>query len=130
LTNYSENAMALDADTRFDGDDYVPERDNDRLIRQYERIFSLMRDGVWRGLREIESKTNDPPASISAQLRHMRKRRFGAHTIDRRYLGEGLYEYRLIVNVEGLGANGHKGERQKRRGKEQLPSWAEWFTRK
>jgi len=87
---------------RFDGDDYVPPRDNPRLTRQYERIFTLMRDGVWRTLAEIESLTGDPPASISAQLRHMRKARFGQHTLNRRHLGEprhGLYEYQLIPHV-------------------------------
>jgi len=84
---------------RFDGADYVPPRDDPRLSVQYWRIFVLMRDGRWRSLSEIARVTGDPPASISAQLRHMRKRRFGAHTVNRRYLGDGLYEYQLIVVI-------------------------------
>lgn len=84
---------------RFDGDDYVPPRDDPRLSRQYWRIFTLMRDGAWRTLPAIERETGDPPASISAQLRHMRKDRFGGHTINRRYLGNGLYEYQLIITA-------------------------------
>ena len=84
---------------RFDGADYVPTRDDPRLSVQYWRIFFLMRDGEWRSLPAIQRATGDPPASISAQLRHMRKRRFGGHTVNRRYLGEGLYEYQLVVAV-------------------------------
>jgi hypothetical protein len=84
---------------RFDGDDYVPPRDDPRLTGQYYRIFALMRDQAWRSLPEIERRTGAPPASISAQLRHMRKPRFGGHTVNRRYLGDGLYEYQLVVRV-------------------------------
>lgn len=83
---------------RFDGDDYKPARDDERLSLQYGRIFELMKDGKWRTLAEIEKRTGDPPASISAQLRHMRKPRFGGHTINRQYLGNGLYQYQLVVN--------------------------------
>lgn len=83
---------------RFDGADYVPARDDDRLSGQYGRIFALMRDGAWRSLPEIARLTGDPPASVSAQLRHMRKPRFGGHQVERRYVRDGLYEYRLEVS--------------------------------
>ena len=43
--------------------------------------------------------TGDPESSISAQLRHMKKERFGGHAIEKGYLGNGLYTYRLIVRV-------------------------------
>lgn len=84
----------------FDGADYTPKRDDPRLGAQYLRIFNLMSDQQWRTLPEMSAKTGDPPASISAQLRHMRKERFGAHTINRRYLDAGLYEYQLIPSRE------------------------------
>lgn len=86
---------------RFDGPVYSPEKDNARLTGQIERIFSLMKDARWRTLEEISKATNDPPASISAQLRHLRKMRFGRHAVDKRPRGErsqGLWEYRLIIN--------------------------------
>ena len=35
--------------------------------------------------------------ALAAQLRHLRKERFGAHTIDRKHMGKGLYRYRLII---------------------------------
>lgn len=89
----------MQGDLRFDGADYEPVRDSPRLTQQHARIFALMRDGSWRTLAEIARVTQDPPASISAQLRHMRKPRFGAHVVNRRYVGDGLYEYQLLVAV-------------------------------
>jgi hypothetical protein len=87
---------------RFDGADYSPDRDNYRLTGQILRVWEVMRDGQWRTLRQIADKTNDPEASISAQLRHLRKDRFGAHQIEREYINNGLYKYRLIINQEDL----------------------------
>ena len=59
-----------------------------------------MCDGKWRTLQQISQVTGDPEASVSAQLRHFRKPRFGAHTIEREYVNRGLYLYRLIINEE------------------------------
>ena len=87
----------------FNGPDYDPEFDDERLTKQLDRIFNLMKDGNWRTLSEISQITGDPPASISAQLRHLRKERFGSHTVLKRDRGDrehGLFEYRLILNVE------------------------------
>ncbi len=86
---------------RFNGPVYVPRHDQKRLSGQIERVFILMRDGHWRTLPEIAMRTNDPEASISAQLRHLRKYRFGEHTVDKQPRGNrsvGLWEYRLTVN--------------------------------
>jgi len=85
----------LPDDQRFNGADYEPERDDARLKGQILRVFDLMKDGAWRTLDEIAKETGDPPASISAQLRHLRKPRFGGHTVERRYCGRGLYKYRV-----------------------------------
>ena len=82
----------------FTGSDYEPKQDEIRLTKQALRIFSLMADGRWRTLGGIESSTGDPQASISAQLRHFRKQKFGAHTIEKESLSGGLWRYRLIVN--------------------------------
>lgn len=80
---------------QFNGSDYVPGRDNGRLNVQYLRVFNLMRDRKWRSLGDIARLTGDPEASVSAQLRHMRKERFGGHTVNKDYQGEGLYLYQL-----------------------------------
>jgi len=85
----------------FDGSDYVPELDDKRLTGQLLRIFDLMKDGLWRTLSEIESYTGYPQSSISAQLRHLRKERFGGHTVNKRRMGDrtnGLFEYQLITS--------------------------------
>jgi len=60
-----------------------------------------MKDGTWRTLAEISETTGDPPASVSAQLRHLRKPRFGGYTVDRRHMGGGLYQYRLVLHPKG-----------------------------
>lgn len=82
----------------FDGPDYDHKRDGERLTNQYQVIFDLMKDGKFRTLGEIESITGFPQASISAQLRHTRKPRFGNHTINKHYIIDGLFEYQLVVN--------------------------------
>lgn len=82
---------------RFNGPEYVPERDDARLTGQIERIFKLMRDGAWRTIQEIAAATGDPENSCSAQLRHLRKPRFGAHTVERRSRCGALFEYRLVA---------------------------------
>ena len=86
----------------FDGPSYNPALDQVRLTGQIKRIFDLIKDGKWRTLPEISYETGDPEASISAQLRHLRKTRFGSHVVDKRRRGEethGLWEYRLTANV-------------------------------
>jgi len=80
----------------FDGPSDEPDRD-ERLGRQLDDIRALMRDGQWRTLAQIETATGHPPASISAQLRHLRKPRFGAHVVNKRHIGHGLYEYQVLL---------------------------------
>ena len=80
---------------RFDGSDYDHSRDTLRLTGQIHRVRECMRDGRWRSLREIAAITGDPEASVSAQLRHLRKARFGGHVVEKSHMGEGLYVYRM-----------------------------------
>jgi len=84
--------------TRFNGSDYIHEIDSKRLAGQIKRVHDAMIDGRWRTLAEIETLTHDPQASISAQLRHLRKERFGSFIIEKQPRGDrshGLFEYRL-----------------------------------
>jgi len=85
------------------GVDYDEARDGERFSVQHKRIFDLMKDGRWRTLPEICEITGDPHASVSAQLRHFRKKRFGSHTVKRSYIENGLYEYKLSVNPNPTG---------------------------
>ena len=91
-----------DINMRFNGSDYDHQRDTQRLSNQYQRVFSLMQDGEWRSLRNIADSTGDPESSVSAQLRHMRKERFGSHTVEKKHEGDGLYLYRVLVEEQQL----------------------------
>lgn len=95
---FDQPRPTLPAAPRFNGSDYDHERDAARLAGQLQRIIELMRDGEWRALREIAAATGAPEASVSAQLRHARKPRFGGHTVEKKHLGQGLYVYRLILS--------------------------------
>jgi hypothetical protein len=81
---------------RFDGADYNRARDDARLTGQILRVWNCVSDGGWRTLKQIAQETGDPEASVSAQLRHLRKPRFGGYTVEREYIDNGLYKYRLI----------------------------------
>ncbi len=86
---------------KFSGSDYIKSIDEPRLKKQYIVIRDLMQDGKWRTLQEIESKTGYPQASISAQLRNLRKKSFGGHNVEKKRRGNtssGLFEYKLIIN--------------------------------
>jgi hypothetical protein len=88
-------------EANFDGPDYVPALDKARLTGQIWRVYTYMSDGRWRTLREIAAGTNDPESSISAQLRHLRKKKFGEHLVEKRRRGNreaGLFEYKLTPN--------------------------------
>lgn len=81
----------------FSGSDYVIKRDGVRLEKQCRRIYELMKDGKWRTLKKISFITGAPEASASAQLRNLRKQKFGGFTVERRHVERGLFEYRLIA---------------------------------
>lgn len=81
----------------FDGSDYVAERDDERLSSQLERVRDLMADAQWRSLNQIAMATGAPAASVSAQLRHLRKERFGSNTVNKRYVDRGVFLYQLIM---------------------------------
>ena len=83
---------------KFDGSDYEHEHDFVRLSGQIQRVYDAIKDGDWYTLDEINKITGDPHASISAQLRNLRKKRFGSYSIEKRYKGNrsrGLWEFKL-----------------------------------
>jgi hypothetical protein len=90
----------LDTMMRFDGADYNHARDSRRLTNQLDVVLTIMRDGEWRSLGEIAELACAPEASVSAQLRHLRKPRFGGHTVNKKYIGGGLYKYQLELKKE------------------------------
>ena len=91
--------------TKFNGSDYIPSLDDKRLTTQHERVKQAMSFGRWLTLSELEVITGDNQASISAQIRHLRKKRFGGFTIEKQRrgrAGNGLFEYRLVFPNEQM----------------------------
>ena len=66
-----------------------------RLTGQLRDVYEAIEDGYPHTLRDIELITGHPQASISAQLRNLRKKRFGGYTIKKEHIGDGLYVYWL-----------------------------------
>lgn len=79
-----------------DGETFEPHRDRARLNRQALVVFSIMRDGQWRTLAQISDLTGEPEASVSARLRDLRKEKFGGRTVERQYVHDGLWKYRVL----------------------------------
>lgn len=80
------------------GPAYDKQRDGPRLNRQHERIRDWMLSrNEWKTLAEIRQALDYPESSISAQLRHLRKKEFGSHQVwKRRRRGKGTWEYRIM----------------------------------
>lgn len=83
----------------FGGATYNAKQDGERLKAQLTAVYHAMQDGKWRTLAQIETLVGAPQPSVSARLRDLRKEKFGAHTVSRKYIGCGLYAYRLEVNL-------------------------------
>ena len=96
MADEPRNPIFYNRRTRTFGPDYEVPLDAPRIEKQHERIREYMRTVGWKTLAEIESATGDPQSSISAQLRHLRKPKFGGWVVDkRRREGHGTWEYRL-----------------------------------
>jgi hypothetical protein len=80
------------------GPAYNEKRDGKRIRRQLDDVRDHMLDGAWRSLPQIASETRHPEASVSAQLRHLRKERFGRYRVEKKRAsdGSGLWLYRLL----------------------------------
>ena len=82
----------------FDGPGFDPALDGDRLTRQLDAVRVWMLGHGWQSLVEIAEGTGYGTAaiaSISAQLRHLRKARFGGYTVERRRRTAGTWEYKV-----------------------------------
>lgn len=81
-----------------DGETYEREQDHVRLNAQTLGVWQCLRSGYWMTLYSISQITGYPEASVSARLRDLRKPQFGGHTVERRRVAGGLYEYRMVPN--------------------------------
>jgi len=85
------------------GPAYEERIDNKRIMTQMEIIREFMLgisfNQTYLTLKEIADATKIPEASVSAQLRHLRKTRFGAYRVDKRRRGQ-LWEYIVLSPTE------------------------------
>ena len=83
--------------THFDGPKEKDEKARvARLTGQMFDVYEMLANyGRPWTLRELEHVTGHPQASISAQLRNLRKPRFGGFNIEKEHVGNGLYVYWL-----------------------------------
>ncbi len=80
------------------GPAYDKEIDGKRITKQHETIRDCMiKSGTWWTLSQLRKFLQYPEASISAQLRHLRKPRFGSYRVDkrRRVSDKGTWEYKV-----------------------------------
>jgi len=89
-----------------------PVAENDGMFRpgrtQRETLLMVLRLAAeyrrWMTLAELAASTRFPPASISAQLRHLRKEEYGGWVIEKRrrewVTEELVWEYRLAEGGE------------------------------
>jgi len=86
-------------DTLFDGpNDEADSTREPRLARQIVRVYEALQgvNGAWIPLPILAHMASAPEASVSARMRDLRKPRFGAHTVYRKHLQDGLYAYCLV----------------------------------
>lgn len=75
-------------------------------LRPYRQLWDpaqLAEDSGWMTLRELGELTSYGEASISAQLRHLRKQRFGGYVVAKRRRSSpsrGVWEYRIAGRCE------------------------------
>ena len=83
----------------FDGAVYNSTRDRERLTGQLHSIFMLMSDGNYRTVNEIHEQLGYPHASISAQLRNLKKPKFGGHGLEKKRVFEdsALWTFKIIA---------------------------------
>lgn len=110
----------------FDGDTYEPLEDAARLGTQIERVYALMCDRNWRSLTEIAETVNGTEASVSARLRDLRKPWWGGHTVARRRVARGLFEYRLDPALCGL-LDGQRDSNPKIEARRNIEAFLEWW---
>jgi hypothetical protein len=100
------------------GPDYDTMIDGKRIHHQRDRIRLYMLGKQWVTLKEASTTLGYPEASVSAQLRHLRKPKHGSHMVEkrRRPLVDGspggTWEYRM----HGPGTHEHEDGSVTRKG--------------
>lgn len=86
-------------DIVFDHTSKTPAMDMDNETLR-NKVFDYMAPGGWHTLAAIHFACGGTEASCSARLRDFRKLQYGEHLVERKHVGNRLYEYRLTVNTD------------------------------
>jgi hypothetical protein len=82
--------------TLFDGATFDEKRDGGRLQAQLETVRQLViEQPTWWTLKWLSAATGYPEASVSARLRDLRKAKFGGYLVERKYISNGQWAYRV-----------------------------------
>ncbi len=92
----------------FDGVTYDPTRDYERLATQFEQVRYLMSNGKWWTLSELAEYVDGSEAAISARIRDLRKKKFGAYNVPNDCISGGLWRYRIVAMLYGIWVSGGK----------------------
>jgi hypothetical protein len=82
--------------TRFSGADYVPRRDDARLLRQVDHIREIVLSAGWYSVPDIARLTGYSENSVSAQLRNLRKPSHGSYRVEGARFPDGVWRYRVL----------------------------------
>ncbi len=98
MKSYSASiGQQLSIEDLFRGADYEHSRDAKRLGIGYRKTLDLMKDGQWRTPNEIAELSHN---RVDSALRYLRYMKAQGHIYNKRYRGNGLNEYQIIVIPE------------------------------
>jgi hypothetical protein len=75
-------------------------------VSQLDAVREIMQDQQWRTLSRIRQllmsvfQIDAPNHDVETSLRDLRKLKNGAHTVEKRHIGQRVYEYRVIPSPE------------------------------
>lgn len=81
--------------TPFTQPSTLDQADLPRIEFLVERVRKQLLRGEWITLAYLSAVCKGSEASVSARIRDLRTKRHGSHTVERRRLDSGIFEYRI-----------------------------------
>lgn len=75
----------------------APHFDGEKLTGLGQRVEWLMKDGRWRTMRHLSMVVGGTEEDVKARLLSLKEGRFGGHTILRKHISGGVFEYRMVI---------------------------------
>jgi len=80
--------------------DFFDAKHDAKLQDALSRQFYIMLKGNWHRLHELADELGILETTVSANMRIFRRKTHGRHTVNKRYVGNGLWEYQLEINPD------------------------------